>query len=244
MRALFCLGLIACSLPVLAEEAASAPAFSGAADVAYLKSTGSSEKETFKGRLEAKYVTGVWTHEGALEGINESTEITDPVTLETTNNRTKERYLAQAKTSRRFTARDYLFLKLQAETDKQSSYDYQAFAAVGYGRDVIKTDTMKLALEIGAGNRHNEGNGAGDTEDEAMGNAALNYEWKFRPGARFFEEAALESGEKSTVVRSRTGLEFDLTQVLKLAIAYEYKRDDGPADLEDTLTVVGLSYKF
>ncbi|MFN3587193.1 MAG: YdiY family protein [Moraxellaceae bacterium] len=231
MRAVPGLLLAATAFTAHGQEAAP---FSGTAEAAYLKSSGSSDKETFKGRVAVKYIAGAWEHEGAAEGLNEATD----------DVRTRERYLVQGKTSRRFTDRDYLFLRVQAETDKQSSYDYQAFAAVGYGRDVIKTDTMKLALEIGAGGRHNQGKGGDDTENEALGNATLNYEWKFRPDARFFEQAAVETGEKSTVVRSRTGVEFDLTQVLKLAVTYDYKRDDGPADLEDTLTAVGLNYKF
>jgi putative salt-induced outer membrane protein len=234
MRSVFFLGFLAASCPVLAEDAARP--FSGGADVAYLKSTGSTEKETFKGRLDGKYVQGVWTHEGTLEGLNELDGLTDT--------RTRERYLALGKTSRRFTERDYLFIKLQAETDKQSSYDYQAFLAAGYGRDIIKTDTMNLALELGAGVRHNKDEPTGDTENEALGNTTLKYDWRFRAGARLFEEAGVEFGEDSTVVRSRTGVEFDIIEVVKLSIAYEYKRDDGPANLEDTLTVVGLSYKF
>lgn len=216
--------------------AADMPPLSGEANVAWLKSTGSSEKETFKGLVAARYLQGRWTHELKLEGLNESDGNTDV--------RTSERYLAQEKSSWNFTERDYLFLKLQAEKDQQSSYDYQAFVALGYGHLFIKTDTMRLSTELGAGMRHNQDEVTAGKEDEALGNAALKYEWAFRPGARFNEDVSVEMGEDSTVVRTRSALTFDLIKVLALSVAYETKRDDGPADLNDTLTTVGLNYRF
>lgn len=216
--------------------AADVPPFSGEANVAWLKSTGSSEKETFKGLLAGKYVHGSWAHELSLEGLNESDG--------NMGTRTRERYLVQEKSSWNFTERDYLFIKFQAEKDQQSSWEYQAFTAVGYGHMFIKTDTMLLSTELGAGARHNKDEITGDAVNEALGNAALKYEWKFRPGARFNEDISLETGEDSTVVRTRTALTFDLIKVLALTVAYDTKRDDGPADLNDTLTSVGLNYRF
>lgn len=230
-----CFILLAGVLPGLLM-AADAPPLSGEANVAWLKSTGSSEKETFKGLLAAKYLQGRWTHEVKLEGLNESDG--------STGERTSERYLVLEKSSRDFTDRDYLFLKLQAEKDQQSSWDYQAFAALGYGHRFIKTDTIVLSTELGAGVRHNKDEATGDEDNEALGNAALKYEWAFRPGARFNEDVSVEMGEDSTVVRTRSALTFDLIKVLALSVAYETKRDDGPGDLNDTLTTVGLNYRF
>lgn len=227
--------LVAGLLPGLSLAAETIP-FSGEANVSWLKSTGSSAKETFKGLVATKYLHGRWTHELKLEGLNESDGATGV--------RTSERYLAQEKSSWSFTERDYLFLKLQTEKDQQSSYDYQAFAALGYGHIFVKSDTLLVSSELGTGVRHNKDALSGYEDNEALGNAALKAEWKFRPGARVNEDVSVEMGEDSTVVRTRSALTFDLTSVLALSVAYETKRDDGPADLNDTQTSVGLNYRF
>ena len=216
--------------------AADTPPFSGETNASWLKSTGSSEKETIKGLVAGKYLHHRWTHELKLEALNESDG--------STGQRTSERYLAQEKSSWNFTERDFLFYKMQVEKDQQSSWDYQAFAALGYGHIFIKTDTMYLSTELGAGTRHSKDDLTGNTTDEALGNAALKYEWKFRPGARFNEDIALEVGEDNTVLRTRTALTFDLTQVINLSMAYETKRADGPSNIDDTMTSVGLGYRF
>lgn len=216
--------------------AAESSVLSGEANVSWLKSGGSSASETFKGTLAGKYLHHRWTHELKLEGLNEAEGATGA--------RTSERYLLQEKSSWNFTVRDYLFLKLQAEKDKQSSWDYQTFAALGYGHLFIKTEAMVLSADAGAGVRHNKDALSGDASNEALGNVALKGEWTFRPGARVNEDVSVETGEDSTVVRTRTALSVDLTRVLSLVVAYETKRDDGPADLDDTLTSLALGYRF
>ena len=103
---------------------------------------------------------------------------------------------------------------------------------------------MLLSTELGAGMRHNKDEPTGNTTNEALGNTALKYEWKFRPGARFNEDIAVEVGEDNTVLRTRTALTFDLREVINLSMAYETKRDDGPSNIDDTMTSIGLGYRF
>lgn len=223
-------------LPVCVQAEEAVRPFTGEVDVAYLRSTGSSNKETFKGRLDTQYVNASWTHQFKAEGTNESDN--------DTGLRTSERYLALEKSSWNFTPRDYLLVKSQYEKDQQTDYDYQALLAVGYGRKVIKTDTMLLNIDAGAGTRYSKDDITGKADDEAVGNLALKYEWTFRPGGRLTEDASMDAGETSTVVRTRTALVFDLTDVIGLTVAYETKNDDGPSEIEDTLTTVGLNYRF
>lgn len=210
--------------------------FTGDIDAAYLRSTGSSNKETFKGRFDTQYVRTDWTHQFKAEGTNEFDS--------DSGLRTAERYLVLEKSSWNFTAHDYLFLKTQYEKDQQTDNDYQVVAAAGYGRKVIKTGTMFLDIDAGAGIRYSKNDVTGVKDNEAIGNIAVKYEWKFRPGGRFTEDASMDAGESSTVVHTRTALLFDLTEVMGLTVAYETKSDDGPSDIKDTLTTVGLNYRF
>lgn len=213
-----------------------APPLSGETDIAYLHSTGSSNKETLKGRLDTKYADGAWTHEFKGEGLNESDN--------DSGLRTSERYLAVAKSSWNFTARDYLFIKGQYEKDQQTDNDYQALIAAGYGRRLVESGALKVSADAGAGTRHSKARYTDDSKDETVGSLALRGEWKFRPGGRLTEDASADIGQSSTVVHTRTALLFDLTDVVGLTIAYETKRDDGPSDINDSVTSVGLNYRF
>lgn len=206
------------------------------ANLGYVKTTGSSNKETLKGLLELQYKGNDWTHLFHADGFNEADNELDE--------HTTERYLVYEKSSWDFTERDYLFIKPQWEKDLQSAYDFQAFIAVGYGRHLVKTETMLLNTDFGAGVRRSKLEVSGETEDETLGNFALKYEWKFSKNARFNEDLSVETGASGTVARTRTALTADITDVLGLSMAYETKTDSGESEVEDSLTTFGLTYRL
>ncbi|MDQ8036420.1 MAG: DUF481 domain-containing protein [Pedobacter sp.] len=218
-----------------AAEAEEKP-FTMDANAAWVKSTGSSNKETIKGLLDLQYKAGAWTHQFHAEGLNEADKSSDASST--------ERYLVFEKSSWNFTERDYLFVKPQWEKDLQSLYTYQAFLAAGYGRNVIKTDTMIFNTDFGAGSRYSKLESNGHTENETLGNFALKYEWQFTKNARFNEDLSVEVGANGTVARTRTALTADVTDVLGLTLAYESKTDSGPSEVEDSLTTFGLTYRL
>lgn len=230
-KLLFVAGL----LPALGlAEGVPARALTGDGELAYLRSSGSSNQETLRGYSSLRRQSGVWAHELRLEGINESSA--------DTGLRTRERYFALEKTSWNFTPRDYLFLKPQYEKDLQTAYEYQLQAALGYGHQFLKSDALLLTADLGAGLRHSKANASGDSSDEGVASAALKFEWKFRPGAKFTEDVGIDSGRASTIARTRTALFFDLTTVFGIVVAHETRHDDGPVSLNDSITSVGLSY--
>lgn len=210
--------------------------WAGEGEVAYLKSSGSSRQQTFKGFSYTRYQQRDWTHELRLEGLNEANA--------DTGRRTRERYFVLEKTSWSFTPRDYLFLRPQHEKDLQSAYEYQAVFALGYGHQFLKTDTLFLNLDLGAGVRHSKLNVTGDSDDDPIGNLASKLEWKFRPGARLTEDVALDAGNQDNVLRTRSALILALSHRFGLVIAYETKRDDGPVRVRDSLLSAGLNYQL
>lgn len=217
-------------------EGLPARVLTGEGEVTYLRSSGSSNQETFKGFSGWRYQRDAWAHELRLEGLNESSA--------DTGLRTRERYFVMEKTSWNFTPRDYLFVKPQFEKDLQSANEYQLQVALGYGHQFLKSDTLLLTTDLGAGLRHSKANVTGDSSDEAVGNAALKFEWRFRPGARFTEDIAVDTGRESTIVRTRSALHFDITTIFGVVVAYDTRRDDGPVLLNDSITTVGLSYRL
>lgn len=211
-------------------------ALTAEAEAAYLKSTGSSNQETFKGFFYTRYTRNAWTYELRTEGLNETDSVTDT--------RTRERYFALQKTSWNFTPKDYLFLKPQFEKDLQSVYDYQAMVSAGYGHQFFKTEALFWNVDIGAGTRFSKFEATRDTEDEAVGNLATRFEWQVRPGLRFTELVSSDFGEQSTVFRTRSSLLFALTDVLGIALGYETKAENSTPRLDDALLTFSLNYRL
>lgn len=234
MRKVLILSALLTPASVMAAEAEKP--FTMDANAAYLKSTGSSNKETIKGLLDTQYKSGAWTHQFKADGLNEADN--------DTGEHTTERYLAFEKSSWNFTDRDYLFVKPQWEKDLQSTYVYQVFLAAGYGRNVLKSDAMLLNVDLGAGMRRSKIHLTREKEDEALGNFSLKYEWKIRPGTRLNEDLSLEFGDSGTVARTRTALTVDIVDTLGLTLAYETKTDSGPSEVQDSLTTFGLTYRL
>jgi putative salt-induced outer membrane protein YdiY len=233
-NALWAMALV---LPALVRAEGAPPrALTGEGEAAYLKSSGSSSQETFKGFTFSRYQQDAWTHELRLEALNESNG--------DTGLRTRERYFGMEKSSWNFTPRYYLFVKTQYEKYLQSAYEYQAQLALGYGHQFFKTDTLLLSADAGAGLRHNKRDVTGDSEDEAVGNLALKGEWKFRTGARFTEDASLDAGRESTITRTRSALIFAINKVFGLVVAYETRNDDGPVTLNDSQLTMGFNYQL
>jgi putative salt-induced outer membrane protein len=228
--------LMSMVMPVVALAAETPRPFTMDANAAYLKSTGSSNKETIKGLLDLQYKNAAWTHQFHSDGLNEANN--------DTGEHTTERYLAFEKSSWNFTERDYLFVKPQWEKDLQSAYVYQALLAAGYGRNVIKSESMLLNIDLGAGMRHSKFYLTRANKDEAIGNVALKYEWKFSKSARFNEDLSAEAGDSGAVARTRTALTADITDVLGLTLAYETRTDSGDSKVEDSLTTFGLNYRL
>lgn len=208
----------------------------GEAQASYLRSSGSSSQETLKGLLDTRYARAAWTHEFKFEVLNETDSLS--------GRHTRERYLVIEKSSWNFTPRDYLFVRSQYEKDRQSFYDYQAMLTAGYGHQFLKTETLFLSLDAGAGLRHSKDRISRDHDEDVVANTALRFEWKFSPGGRLTENASIEAGEENSIARTRTALHLALTGVMGLLVAFETKHDDSSLAAADTLLTIGLSYRF
>lgn len=236
MRLFFTLPLAVLAVPAAAQQAPKQPPrpVSVEAETTYLRSSGSSEQETFKGFFNLRYRRDAWAHEFRAEGINE--------TDSQTGARTRERYLAMEKTSWNFTPRDYLFIKPQYEKDLQSAYEYQALLSAGYGHQFFKTEALRWNVDLGAGSRYSKSDVTRAVDTEAVGNLATRLDWQFRSGARFTETASVEAGEDNTIIRTRTAFIFTLTDVLGLSISYDTKHDNSEPRVNDTVLSFGLNY--
>lgn len=218
-----------------AQELSERSPIQAEANLAWIRSSGSSDRETLKTRLFGSMSQGQWTHEALIEGLRERDGLSATVL--------QQRYLWQGKSSWRFTERDYLFAKVQGERDRQSAFRRQTFAALGYGRKLVQQETIELSADLGAGVRRNQDRVTRESDDEGLLNAAMNFIWRLNDSTHFSADVALESGRLSTTTRTRSALTVALGAGLHLEVAHETKNDNGPARQRDAITTVGLAYR-
>lgn len=210
--------------------------FGGEAELGVVTTSGNTDTRSVNAKARVRYLTESWRHEGRLEGLRTS----DGGTI------TSERYVASGKSDYRFTPDDYLFVTVRYEDDRFSGYDYQFSETVGYGRRVLKTTSVELDLEIGAGGRHSREVGQ-EREDEAIVRGAARLGWAISPTSRFTEEVLVESGKSNTYTESLSALSVRINSQFALKLSLTVKHNsDVPAGVEktDSMSAVTLVYDF
>ena len=231
-----CLGILAVTGVTHAAEETELGVWTGDAELGYVATTGNTETTTANANLDFTQEQVKWRNNLRLEALNTSE---DEVT-------SAERYLAAWKTDYKVTDLNFLFATAQYEDDRFSGYDYQATAALGYGRTVISNPAHKLNLEIGPGFRHSELE-TGGSEDEAIVKLAAKYRWVLSETAKFSQDLVADVGEESTVTKSISALSAKLNGRLAMKVSYTVKHEsEVPAgsDKTNTETSVALAFSF
>jgi len=208
----------------------------GAGEFGYVATSGNTDTQSLSAKINLAHERAKWRHTLNLEALNNADK----------DATTAERYAGNWQTDYKFTEFDYLFGRLAYETDKFSGYDYRTSETVGYGRRVLKTPSMTLDLEAGAGARQSRLEADG-TERETIARLAGRYAWQISPNAKFTEDLSTEIGADATITRSVTALQTDIIGNLAMKLSYTIENtSEVPPGVEktDTETMVSLVYKF
>ncbi len=187
--------------------------WNGEAELGFVKTTGNTETETFV--LKARVINNrdKWKHTVRGEALRNA-EGDDIVTA--------ERYFFSGKSQYTFRNRSYVFGLVTYDDDRFSGFDYVVTGILGYGRVVMERETLKLNLEVGAGGRQSEPE-IGDTNNEAVGRIAGDFEWKISKSAIFTQELSSDIGEDKTISRSLSALSTKINSYLSSRIAYQIR---------------------
>ena len=178
-----------------------------------------------------------WRHTVTAEALNTSEQ----------GATSAERYFVSGKSDFKMTEKSYTFGLLTYENDRFSGYDYRTSETLGYGRNVIKRDTLSLDLEAGLGARQSKLSTAGEDQNEGLIHLAGSLEWKISDTSTFSEDLSSDIGEKSTVTKSVTALKTQIAGNLSSKIAFTAKHSSQvPAGVTklDTETAIILVYGF
>jgi putative salt-induced outer membrane protein len=213
------------------------PVIAGSVSIGSIATSGNTDSTSTTANAETEFEYEHWRHTLALSVHRASEDDQD----------TADRAAASLQTDYKFSERSYLFAVGRYMKDDFGAFERRTSVAAGIGRRFIATDTVKLALEAGAGRRSQEPAGSNDRETETIGRLRGDFDWKFTADSTFSQELQIESGDSNTYSESVTAVTSRLVNAFSLRVAHTIQHNsDVPAGTEstDTITSVSLEYGF
>src|SRR5690554_692942 len=220
-------------------------------ELGLLLTSGNTEKESLKGRLDATQDLAKWRNTYNLEAFSSNDQ----------DKATAERYRASAKSDYKLLDDgSYLFGRLAGVDDRFSGYHYELTTTIGYGFRLweqslsYSDDNAFLELEAGPGYRYAKIRasqlepGEDDTEEAGILRVAGRFMYPLSAGARFDQRFSTESsilGDNNFIAESESALVANLVSSLamKLAVNVRYlKEPPSGKKSTDTETSVTLIY--
>lgn len=198
--------------------------------------TGNTENSSLNAALLLGYERAQWRHTINLTG-NRASDATGTI---------GERYQLTGKSDYKISDVDYLFVTAQGERDRFAGISLRTSQAVGYGRELFKTDRHHMNAEVGVGARQ-----VRFTDDRRESGGILrlagSYVWRISDASEFSQRLVIEAGDDNTYSESITALKTNLVGRIYSNVSFTLKNNTTvPAGREktDTYTAVQLEYRF
>ncbi|WP_455220175.1 DUF481 domain-containing protein, partial [Kaarinaea lacus] len=98
----------------------------------YVRTTGNTDTQTIKGKVDAVKEVEKWRHTLLAEGLNNSDH----------GVATAERYFLSGKSDYKFRKFDYVYVTATYDNDRFSGFQYRTTVSAGYGRRIIHKPTL------------------------------------------------------------------------------------------------------
>lgn len=198
--------------------------------------SGNTEQETFKFRLDSKREKDVWINSFHVDTFMANEDGDD----------TADKLYTFYRLDYRLAEDRGLFARLAYEDDAFSGFDQQSDLTFGYNQTLLERERLKIVGDAGLGARYTKVTD-GDSETEALLRLAGVLEWQISDNALFTQALGFEIGEELTTTRSETALETivvgDLAMKLAIAVKHNSEVPEGNEET-DTESTVTLVYKF
>ena len=228
---------VSAALPSHGVLANSESSWKGEAELGILNTNGNTNTKNLTAKGKIVNERDHWRHTGKIEILNSSEN----------DATTAERYYISGKSDHKLSEKSYSFGLLTYENDRFSGYDYRATEMLGYGRSVIKRDTLTLDLEAGLGAGQDKITDSGEKQNQGLLRAAGNLVWKLSDTSTFSEDLSSDMGKISAVSKSVTALKTQIIGNLASKISFTAKYSTKvPAGITglDTEMAVTLVYSY
>ena len=233
-----------------ADKAADEGPWSAKVAGGYAKTSGNSDSSAANFSGEGRYDKDRWHHIlGATAVVTSSAENRD-----TSSETTAESYWGGFKSQYDLAPALYGFGSLDWYKDRFSAYDHQLYEAAGLGWRILRSETQKLDIELGAGAKQAR-QVSGEDQNEAIGLLRGLYTWQISKNAAFVQKLAVLSGSDNTYTESTSELKAGIIGNLSMVLGYTWKHNTDVEvdtslvpprayDKTDTYTTVSLEYVF
>lgn len=212
----------------------------GQANLGFVQNTGNTNNTNANGKLNLVYQHDRWSHILDLEAqLNKSDGV-----------RTAEQYYTSLESNYHFGEKAFSYAKASYLRDRFSPYAYTVLVSLGYGANIIKTDTLSLGIQAGPGFRRIEEQGSEHVENHWILYAASNFSWQMTKGSSLTEKLSTEIGRPNDNVTSKTALNTKVIGNLGMQLAFNatYNSYIPPSSSNtvnlDTTTTLSLVYSF
>ena len=233
-----------------ADKAADEGPWSAKVAGGYAKTSGNSDSSAANFSGEGRYDKDRWHHIlGATAVVTSSAENRDAP-----SETTAESYWGGFKSQYDLAPAWYGFGSLDWYKDRFSAYDHQLYEAAGLGWRILRSETQKLDIELGAGAKQAR-QVSGEDQNEAIGLLRGLYTWQISKNAAFVQKLAVLSGSDNTYTESTSELKAGIIGNLSMVLGYTWKHNTDVEvdtslvpprayDKTDTYTTVSLEYVF
>jgi putative salt-induced outer membrane protein len=199
--------ILAAALLSAVAMSAQADGWSGAGEFGLVISSGNADTSTVNAKLGLKKEDEAWLYEGTILALR--AEGGDEVTA--------ERWEVAAKAGYKINDISYIYGSYRHEDDNFAPFERQTTVAVGYGRQVIKSDATQLSFEAGPGYKWVDPESwEFDSQGELVVRGNMDYKHAFNANVALYDMLLLESGSDNTFVQNDIGVQVKMTERLAL----------------------------
>ncbi len=206
--------VLAALLLAPAAWGAASDTWKGRAELAYTRTSGSSETEAMAGSLEGTAEAGNNRYAVKGSGLYGKTD----------GRASASRWTAQGRYERLLTRRLFVFASAEYLKDTFSGYDARVAVGPGVGCDVLKSPGHELKVRIsGLYNYDNFSASSEDSETYASGKIAASYEWRVSEQVGFrqlLDYSVSAEDTKVYFINSETGLTVRVSNALAIGVTY------------------------
>lgn len=220
------------------EDTAKELGWNGSGEFGFVTTSGNTDSTAMNLKLNFVKTTETWRHRFSGTAFKTSEDGIDD----------NERYTLEFQSDRKLGEKSYLFGALRWDADKFGSYDPQATAAIGYGRQLMKSKKHGLKGEIGAGYRKLEERKTDVSSSESIIRFLLDDSWQIFESTNWSNRILIESGSDNTFSQFNSNVTVAMNNRFSVKLGFEIRNNSKlpPGDTEntDTISTVNLVSNF
>jgi len=210
--------------------------WSGRAELSGYISTGNSETEGVSGALSLTREGLDWRQKLKFQAdYQRSLGVTS-----------REHYLASYEPNWKIDDRSYIYGSGLFESDRFLGYTQRYSASFGAGYSALKSDKVKLDLELGPAYRATSFTDGGD-ERSIAARGSVDFAWKFSKGLQLTQNASAYVERYNSTVTGTTALNAKVLGPLSAQFSYNVQYESMPPEgrvTTDQISRAGLVYAF